>query len=93
MYQFIGTKEYEIQNYDFGCVFPDFCLLWKDGKKISNKFIKQFLKMQEDIERIENQEKNATRCVNGETPTPPDNIPKRKEKKLNAQNRRKVVNK
>lgn len=57
VYKFIGTEEYEIQDYDYGCVCPDFCLLWKDGKKVNKKLIKEFLKMQDDVERIDKEKK------------------------------------
>ncbi len=61
VYKFIGTEEYEIQDYDYGCVFPEFCLLWKDGKKMSPKFIKQFLKIQSDVEKIDKEKKEIKR--------------------------------
>ncbi len=40
VYKFVGTEEYQIQNYDFGCIYSDFCLLWKDCKKINRKLVK-----------------------------------------------------
>ena len=64
VYQFVREEEYQIQDYDFGCVFPEFCLLWKDGKKISSKFIKQFLKIQKEIEKIDKEKKQIKSTQN-----------------------------
>ncbi len=50
MYQFVGTREVELQEYDFGIVFPEFCFVWKDGKKINKKIIRELLKMKDEVE-------------------------------------------
>lgn len=57
MYKFIGTEEVQLQEYDYGCVSPEFCLLWKDGKKINKKLIKELLTIQADVDEINSQEK------------------------------------
>lgn len=51
VYRWIGTEEYEIQNFDFGLVTPKFCLLWKKGEKINKKIIKELLNMKEEVEK------------------------------------------
>lgn len=51
MYEFVGTKEVELQEYDFGIVFPEFCFVWKEGKKINRKIIREMLKLKDEVEK------------------------------------------
>ena len=50
VYEFVGTKEVELQEYDLGIVFPEFCFVWKEGKKINKKIVMELLKMKDEIE-------------------------------------------
>lgn len=52
VYKFAGTEEVNLQDFDSGVIFPEFCLLWKDGKSINKKFIKELLKIKDEVEEL-----------------------------------------
>ena len=53
IYQLVGKEEYELQDYDFGVVSPEFCFLWKEGEKVNKKLIRELLKVKDDVEKID----------------------------------------
>ncbi len=53
VYRYVGTEEVELQEYNQGVVFPEFCLLWKDQKKINKKFIRELLKIKDEVEELD----------------------------------------
>ena len=56
VWKFVGTEEVDMQEYEFGMITPEFCLLWKDGKLPNKRIIKSFLELSEDSEKLKNQE-------------------------------------
>ncbi len=50
MYKFVGYEEKLLQEFDFGVVTGEFCLLWKDGQKINKKIIRELLKIKDEVE-------------------------------------------
>lgn len=65
VYRFMGTEEYQIQDFDFGYVSPDFCLLWNDGKKINKKMIRELLKVKDEVE-VEDKKRKVGKAKEGE---------------------------
>jgi hypothetical protein len=46
----MGKQEVDLQEYDFGILSSDFCLLWKEGKRPNHKLILELLK---DMNKLE----------------------------------------
>lgn len=58
IWRYVGDKEVDLQEYDYGMVSPNFCFLWKDGKLPNKKMVKIMIDSFTDAEELQKEIKD-----------------------------------